>query len=1000
MLLPFLALLPQTVGAEKLNAPLDFAIIQGDVGALSVSANGEWIAYSAQQEEATNGLYVVKSDGSLGPVRVSPPGSPLGFFALNRLGNRLVFRGNARTLLSSDSAGILTQLNPPLVSGGEIFSVRVSPSGLHALYHADQEVDGRRDLYTVPLFGAPLPVKLGESVQFGFDFSADGTRVLWVTPQNGSRARLFAAPVNGGGVPAALSAGVPQESIVVGSSPAPATDPSGQRAVFVLDHSTQRELWSAPIDATSGAVELSGALVSGGDVETFRISPDGQRVVYRADALVNDRAELFSVPIDGSAPPVLVSGGHHKVGDFAIAPSGQEVVFEAEVRGRLFRAPISGLQAPLQLTLQGGDGSAVLGVEELTISPDGTRAVYVISPSNFFAEDLRSVPLDASSADVRLCHPLSVNEFMRRFVVRPNGDVLYLAGGYPVSNALYRTRQDGTTTPVALHPGAATGKDGTASDFVLAGDDIVFRSDIEAPQRTELFSVPSSGATPPVRRNGQLYSTRGFENVTQIGVSADGRHAAYATAGGLHRLDLATPGVATTVAVPGSSSFTGIDLTSHPTRFTYRALVSSGTQLFSAPFDGSSPPLQISSGNWAVPFGVASQVFASPWLVYGTSGYFGPEGTYLVPPDGSSAASFLAGPFVVEPQSDASGSRLLYRLQAYNPFTPQPTKVLVRDTLVGTSFEVAPVAGPLAATAAALRARFSADGTRIVFVRDQELELQFELYSVLSTPGATPVKLSGNLPAQGDVARGFELTPDATRVVFAADRDVDGALQLFVSPLDGSLAPRELSPTLAPGESVGVDAAGAPLAWITPDSSRALFVLAGSHRRLLSVPLDGSSPAVALGTPPAPGAGLPPERGAVQFARNGLTAVYRAAVQQTDRFELFAAPVAGGPGVRLAASAGAAQDVEPGFVVLRNGREVLLRGDLATDGRLELWLAPVDGTRQPRRVSALGPHDADVEPDFVLSSDEAHVYYRADAERDGEVEFFRHPLRAPAVRPR
>jgi hypothetical protein len=166
---------------------------------------------------------------------------------------------------------------------------------------------------------------------------------------------------------------------------------------------------------------------------------------------------------------------------------------------------------------------------------------------------------------------------------------------------------------------------------------------------------------------------------------------------------------------------------------------------------------------------------------------------------------------------------------------------------------------------------------RILFVRGQEVDERFELYSVLPASGARPAKLSGVLPAAGDVAFGFAPTPDGTRVVFAADRDVDGSLQLFVSPVDGSAAPLELSPAFGAGESKGVDATGAPLVWVTGDSARVLFVLDGSGEQLLGVPLDGSSPAVPVSALAPPSDGLPLERGAVQFTRDGRSAVYRAA---------------------------------------------------------------------------------------------------------------------------
>ena len=47
-------------------------------------------------------------------------------------------------------------------------------------------------------------------------------------------------------------------------------------------------------------LKLNDPLVPSGDVESFDISPDGSRVVYRADQDADGVTELYSVPIAGS----------------------------------------------------------------------------------------------------------------------------------------------------------------------------------------------------------------------------------------------------------------------------------------------------------------------------------------------------------------------------------------------------------------------------------------------------------------------------------------------------------------------------------------------------------------------------------------------------------------------------------------------------------------------------------------------------------------------------
>ena len=112
-------------------------------------------------------------------------------------------------------------------------------------------------------------------------------------------------------------------------------------------------------------------------------------------------------------------------------------------------------------------------------------------------------------------------------------------------------------------------------------------------------------------------------------------------------------------------------------------------------------------------------------------------------------------------------------------------------------------------------------------------------------------------------------------------------------------------------------------------------------------------------------------------------------------------PVAGGSVVTVSGPTTAPdRDVELGFRLLRNGRDVFFRGDIAQAGVVELWLAPLDGGRPPVRCSELAHPLADVEADFVIGPGERHVYYRADALEDERVELFRFPLRVPPFRPR
>jgi hypothetical protein len=132
--------------------------------------------------------------------------------------------------------------------------------------------------------------------------------------------------------------------------------------VFKATGASAVELFSARTDGRAPPVKLNGPLVPGGDV-TYpgslggvsgvyllpRISADGRRVVYLADADTNGVNELYAVPIDGSGPAVAVCGPFPSGGDalttngrpaFALTPDGSGVVYigdqEQDGRHELF----------------------------------------------------------------------------------------------------------------------------------------------------------------------------------------------------------------------------------------------------------------------------------------------------------------------------------------------------------------------------------------------------------------------------------------------------------------------------------------------------------------------------------------------------------------------------------------------------------------------------------------------------------------------------------------
>jgi Tol biopolymer transport system component len=137
-----------------------------------------------------------------------------------------------------------------------------------------------------------------------------------------------------------------------------------------------------PTDGSAKSIKLNGALAEGGNVSSFRISPNGNWVVYLADQETKAVPELFSAPINSAGKSAKINGALVKDGSvtefFAISPDSRRVAYlaaqETKSLNELYAAPITG----------GGSSSKINGAiveggqvaDTFAISPVTQRVVY------------------------------------------------------------------------------------------------------------------------------------------------------------------------------------------------------------------------------------------------------------------------------------------------------------------------------------------------------------------------------------------------------------------------------------------------------------------------------------------------------------------------------------------------------------------------------------------------------------------------------------------------
>ena len=181
------------------------------------------------------------------------------------------------------------------------------------------------------------------------------------------------------------------------------------------------------------------------------------------------------------------------------------------------------------------------------------------------------------------------------------------------------------------------------------------------------------------------------------------------------------------------------------------------------------------------------------------------------------------------------------------------------------------------------------EGSRVLYVADQEVDERFELYGVAIDGSSAPVRLSGALVAGGD-ALAFETTPDGGRVLYLADQEVDERVELYSVPGAGGPAVK-----LSAGAHVDVF-------HFDPQGARVVYrarVGAGPFE-LFSAPVDGSQPPVRLNSALVSGGQVEPD---FRISPDGAWVAYVADQRADEVRELFAVPIEGGRAEKLSGTA-------------------------------------------------------------------------------------------------
>ena len=266
-------------------------------------------------------------------------------------------------------------------------------------------------------------------------------------------------------------------------------------AVFIADKDLDGvdELYAA-FDDGNEIVKLSNALVAGGDVVAFLVSPDGFFVAYVADQDTDGVFELYTVVVDKTIGDTAVKVSRAMAGSgvlglpsgeygFGWAPDSSRVAYIADQNSatvfELFTAPPDGQENDLVSDLPDPATNPDRDVKDFEWEPDSTLIAYVADQVTDEKFELFVSPSDSNIGNRRVSRFPVTGSGVRETPPLPSG--VYLFGWAPDSSRLayvadrdiagvfelFSTNPDGSSI---LKLSGPMGANGDVDEFAWAPD--------------------------------------------------------------------------------------------------------------------------------------------------------------------------------------------------------------------------------------------------------------------------------------------------------------------------------------------------------------------------------------------------------------------------------------------------------------------------------------------------------------------------------------------------
>lgn len=416
----------------KLNGQL---VSGGTLSTFAITSNGSHVVYRADQDiNDVFELYSVPTDGSSPPAKLNDQlvsGGDVSTFRLSTDGRWVVYRANPDTVhyfdeiysVPIDRSSSPKKLNDESVQSGFVLDFTINADGSRVVYLADHDTKGVYEVYSVPTDGSSEPVKLNDQLVLGgsvslVTVSADGSRVVYQADRDTDDVfDLYRVPIDGSSAPLKLSDQSSPSEYAIDVRISPGGDRVVYQPVRDVDSSlgTYQEyhgLNSVPMDGS----EMPTNLVGQHEPVRFELSADGTRVVYLATQADDSGIELYSVPIDGSFPPIrlndqLVVGGNVQgtqsglgrtlQSAFTLSSDGSQVIYRADQETddtfELYRVPVGGGSVTKVHTTI---ARFAKGVPDFASSPDESTVVYRVEEAPGIVDLFGTALVTAATATI------------------------------------------------------------------------------------------------------------------------------------------------------------------------------------------------------------------------------------------------------------------------------------------------------------------------------------------------------------------------------------------------------------------------------------------------------------------------------------------------------------------------------------------------------------------------------------------------------------------------